>query len=168
MKNQRGFSLVEIMVVVGIIGALVAMSAGSFTGFIQGSNYKTQKATLLEALTRARNMANSRDECVRVTIDGQLIHVVSFSSLPSPTCSPLGPQSVSLSDFVIAPGYVVSDFTPKVGATTSTLLFTPLGGVAAMTDYIEITIADLKGNKQGYRIYPALGQIRTLIPGAAP
>ena len=40
MKNQRGFSLIEIMVVVGIIGMLV----GVFLGPIQNARHKAKEA----------------------------------------------------------------------------------------------------------------------------
>ena len=166
MKNERGFSLVEIMVVVGIIGMIATMSAGSFTSWADTSKYKTQKGLLLDALTRARNMANSRDECVRVTIDGQLVHVIGYSSVAG-TCATLGPQTIALTDFTIAAGYTVGDFTDiSTGTTSKTIVFDPIGGVTGATGPLEIYVSDAKGMKQGFRIYPALGQIRTLNTGS--
>ena len=157
-RSERGFSLVEIMVVVGIIGALATVSMGSFTNYTSGSNFQTQASTVFESLTRARNMANSRDECSKLTIDGQLIHVQGYASGPNANCSPVGSPSIALPDFVIKNGFTVGSFS----SGDTTIMFNPMGGVVDAENPFDVYITDPKGARKGFKIYPALGQIRTL------
>lgn len=158
INRVRGFSLLELLTLVAIIGIIATMATASFTGWLDKSNFTDQKSILYDILTRARNMANSRNECVRVTIDAQNVHIDSFSPGPAPNCAdPLGAATISLVDASVKSGYTIETFSTGF----STVVFNSFGGLRETTA-VTIYMSDGKGQRQGFSIYPALGQIRSV------
>jgi prepilin-type N-terminal cleavage/methylation domain-containing protein len=53
-QNQRGFTLIELMIVVAVIGLLAAMAVPVFRGYIQEARLNEAKPYLLEIASRMR------------------------------------------------------------------------------------------------------------------
>ena len=65
-RRARGFSLVELMLVLTVGGILLAIAAPSFRSFMQNSRLTTQANTLVYALNLARSEAVRLDTTVEV------------------------------------------------------------------------------------------------------
>lgn len=65
--RARGFSLVELLVVVGIIGLTAAISLPSIAGYVRSNRIRTGQDLVAGALQRARNMAIMRNTQMGVT-----------------------------------------------------------------------------------------------------
>lgn len=67
-RNHRsGFTLIETMVVVAILGILATLAAPSFTQFIEGQRAKSAAADLYMALARTRSEALKRNTNVTLS-----------------------------------------------------------------------------------------------------
>jgi|GEM_PF-6199089 len=155
--NARGFSLIEIMMVVAIMGVIATMAAGSFTSWLKRETFADQKATLYEMLTRARNMANSRDECAKVTVTSQSISVQGYQQGTGANCAdPMGNPTINFQG-TIKTGYTLENFDNG----SDFIVFNSTGGLREGT-VVKIFMKDPSGVRQGFQIYPALGQIRAV------
>ena len=67
VRNNRGFSLLEIMVVVAIVGILMAVAIPSFTTFTKTARLRSASQGLYEALSIARSEALKRNASVTVS-----------------------------------------------------------------------------------------------------
>jgi type IV fimbrial biogenesis protein FimT len=61
----RGFTLIEMVVVVAILGILVGLGASSYSAWIANSRIRTAAETLASGLSAARNEAIKRNRLVR-------------------------------------------------------------------------------------------------------
>jgi prepilin-type N-terminal cleavage/methylation domain-containing protein len=68
-QRQRAFTLVELMLVIGLVGALIALAAPSFKRMIDLNRLRGINATLITDLQYARSEAASRNDYVYVLFD---------------------------------------------------------------------------------------------------
>jgi type IV fimbrial biogenesis protein FimT len=76
MDGNRGFSLVELMVVVAIVGVLVAISVPNFVDWIRNARYKAAANLALMTLRQAKGQAINLNQRVKVEFDLETSAVV--------------------------------------------------------------------------------------------
>ncbi len=74
--KQKGFSLIEMMVVVAIVGIVASISLPSYQNWIQNSRIKTATESILNGLQKAKAEAIRRNALVRFTLaaDGSWLY----------------------------------------------------------------------------------------------
>ncbi len=65
--NRRGFTLVELMVIVLLFGALITISIPSFQGYLTSNRLDTTADQMAADLSLARSMAISNGQIIRLT-----------------------------------------------------------------------------------------------------
>jgi type IV fimbrial biogenesis protein FimT len=71
MKRARGFSIIEVLIVIVIIGILVAAAIPSFTIWIQNTQIRTGAEALINGMQTAKNEAVRRNRCIQILIENQ-------------------------------------------------------------------------------------------------
>jgi len=67
VSSERGFTIIEVLVVIMIMGVLLAIAAPSFRMFTASQKVKTASFDLYAALVFARSEAIKRRKCISVT-----------------------------------------------------------------------------------------------------
>lgn len=70
-RRPSGFSIIEVMVVVGIVGILIAAAVPSFTIWIQNTQIRTAGESIINGLQTARNEAVRRNACMQLEMKGK-------------------------------------------------------------------------------------------------
>lgn len=157
IKNSKGFTLIEIMMVVAIVGVLSAIAVPNYGRWVKSQNFKNDKNSVYEALMRARLMASSRKECVKVeVVTANQLTVTSVAADAAFTCAdPLSATAlVTLPVFELAATTTLSQFS----SGAATLVFRPTGGTREAGP-VTLTATSPDGAGE-WTIYPAIGQIR--------
>jgi prepilin-type N-terminal cleavage/methylation domain-containing protein len=98
--KQRGFTLIEVMIVVAIFALIVLVAAPLSGGWIRESDLVTAEAQLTEAIGRAkaaalRNGRAATDENPVAAVcrsDSNLLTVIEGTAAAAPSCAPTGNQ----------------------------------------------------------------------------
>jgi type II secretion system protein H len=141
MNNKRGFTLVEILVVIAIMGILMAIAIPAVTTWRENDRNKQVARDILAGLRQARSMAISQGEQIAVifdpgtktlSYDGTIIktfpdHIVLESSKNSG--QPIDPYAWSATekiDTVFMPQGFCTDFlNARVNGNDRLTVFTP-------------------------------------------
>ena len=111
MLHQRGFTIIEILLVVVIMGILGMIAAPSFVSFTSGQKVKTASFDLYAALMFARSEAIKRRKCISVIpttgsdwTTGWKVQEVAdaVTCVPVPATDPVVRSQDSLSGVVMA------------------------------------------------------------------
>lgn len=128
---QRGFTLIELMITLAVMGVLVTLAAPSFYDFILMQRLKAASQQLVTDLQFARSEAASRNQLVRVQ----------FSAGPSGTCYVLftGPadNSCNCRNAVWAP---VSAVCPANAVEIRTVVHRTESRIEVLADQQQIRI----------------------------
>ncbi|MBK8971954.1 MAG: prepilin-type N-terminal cleavage/methylation domain-containing protein [Hahellaceae bacterium] len=134
MQHKRGFTLIELMVVVAVIGILAAIAYPAYTNNVRKSNRAEAKAAIMEAAARqeklfAQSFSYARD-------------MTSLGYSANPFVTDNGKYSVAVTN--------PSSAASPAAATTFTLTATALGAQTDDScDGFSITHIGTKGVSEG-------------------
>lgn len=171
----KGFSLVELMVVVAVIGFLLATGLPSFNTWIQNSKIRGAAEAVLSGLQSARSEAIRRNARVTFTLlpaGGTLLWTVGCSTV-TPTCpAVIQTQPLSEGSLLTSGGALVVSF--DAGADTQVIFdsFGRANNLAAVTAW---NVSSSTGDRPLRLIVDVGGSSRvcdpylaTSIPGGCP
>lgn len=122
-KSHRGFTIIEVMIALVVLGVLVGLGAPSFFGFLQNQQIRAATEATLNGLQLARAEAVRRNLAVQIVLSPPASGwAVSESASGTAIQSRVSKESTA---------NAVVTTTP---ALSTTVTFTPLGGVTANAD----------------------------------
>ena len=132
--KDSGFSLMELMVVVMLMGALLAIVAPSVFRYVQSSKALGASNTLVADLRYGRSLANTQRKSYQILFSGSSYTLCSVSPATTITRRTL-PRGVTCSSSGTATFYAYGLTTPITvrmiaGRDTSTVVLSLSGGVS--------------------------------------
>ena len=79
-RKHRGFSLVEMMVVIGVFGLLTALSLPAFSRYVRSNRVSTSVSRFAADLQMARSRAIANGRVIRVATTGNTYRITDISS----------------------------------------------------------------------------------------
>lgn len=137
MNGNKGFSLVELMVVIAIVGILVAVSVPNFIEWTRNARYKEAANLSLMTLRRAKGQAINLNQRVKVEFNLET-HTVIMNVVGGPVIS-----SLKILDGVGIKGG--TDCATTIGKVSFT--FNPMG--SSSSGYVCIFDGPIKKYKIG-------------------
>ena len=155
VRSAQGFSLVELLIVVALIGVLASIAIGVTPGIITSTKGQGGASQVSAALRRARETAISRRRNVRVTFQGTNQVVLEQINVPGPGTTPL--ETITLEGRVEYTRFGAIGDTPELFGNTAAV---QLGGALPVMFTSEGMFTDANGD-------PTNATVRLGIPGRA-
>lgn len=139
--NEAGFSLMELIVVIGIIAIIMTASAPFFISFLRTSALRTGAEEMVTVLHRARHLAIRDNTSMCVTNDGTRVQyrIATFA-----TCNAMAPVWTG-------PGTDAAGFIRLVNNITVTsgqnAVFTYIGTADPLAGTVTYTVTNPQDNR---------------------
>ncbi|MGB4811547.1 MAG: GspH/FimT family pseudopilin [Methylophilaceae bacterium] len=146
--KQRGFSLIELMVTLSVLGVILAIAIPSFQAMIKNSNIRNAAESVSNGLSKARAEAVGRNMQVDFVLSSDSAWVVRQASDSAVIESKPGREG--------SPDVTVSAVDASNNPAT-TVSFTALGGTAAGSFPIDHVDFSTTGGNISLRVLVGLG-----------
>lgn len=134
VNRGRGFSLIEVMIVLAILGILISIAAPAFSEWVASQRVRDTATDLHSSLMRARSEAISRGTSVTITAVGGNLANGWYIADPNPTYNPdLANPTVFIEQHGAVPNATIS------GATN--ISYTNVGRLSGVAIGIKVAIA---------------------------
>lgn len=129
---HKGFTIMEVLVIVGLIAIIALFTSGIDTGAITRSNANSEANTLIELLTRARSLAlnNVNENQHGVYVDASSFILFEGDSYATAVSTQATPRNSLISHT----GDTEIVFTRLAGSTTPASMTLSANGVSATID----------------------------------
>jgi prepilin-type N-terminal cleavage/methylation domain-containing protein len=170
-RSQKGFTLVELLVAIAILGILVTLAAPSFNSFIDKYRAKRAADTISAFLINTKSEAIKRNTTVRAVFNtAGATWCAGMTTKPTCDCTVANSCQFFQSDGITLDGAerVVrgSDYRGiLLTATASTFAFTPQRGRSNVAGNAEVTSAN--GLKVRVVVKNTTGRIRLCSPSGS-
>lgn len=144
-SNEAGFTLIEVMIVAVIIGAVAALAVPSFQNAYERQTFRSGYQEMLAQLKKARSSAISTKQPHGVYFDQETMSVTLFvnSSDPSTNIYDGGDSVLSVDTLPDVFSYLYAD------VENSAIVFRP-NGSAQLTGYCSISLAGESDRMMAY------------------
>lgn len=163
----RGFTLIELMVVVALVAIILALAAPSFTGTLARKRLEGVASELSTDIQYARSEAAHRNTAVGIVFDTNCYTVYVLGTTNATGCGALGTGGSSLKNVQIGGGTSLA-FAPAVAGAF--IAFDPVRGMAvdAATGANDlsgsVTLTNSAGNWQIRALVTKVGRTKLCSP----
>lgn len=168
LATRHGFTLVELLVVIGILAILVSLAAPSFADFLQRQRLQGHASEMTTNIQYARSEAVARNRSTRIsfaTDTGGTCYLLHTGAAADCTCSSNGTAQCSNTAAVVLKSVSLTTASGvAVSANVTTMLFDQVRGTASPAGSINFT--DNTGNTIRH-IVNIMGRTRTCSPDGA-
>ena len=151
VSNERGFSLTELIVVIGMIGLLSLLAVPSLLTYWQSSSLTAGAEQLASVLNRARQLAISRNSSVCVERNGTAVRLRPTTATPADCTS-----AVWTGVGTDSAGLIQIASSLQVSAASASVIFTNAGGASTTGTY---TLTDPKTNRSRTVVVSTSGRV---------
>jgi len=166
--SARGFTLIELMIVVAVTGVVMTSAVPSFSGLIDTRRIDGVATQMASDLQFARAEAVSRNQAVRVSFrqdaGSAACYIVHTGSADQCRCGGSGPAHCEGDAQAIKTVTLDTEQRVSLRANVGSVLFDPVHGTASPAATLRITGA------QGRAVHHAvniMGRVRSCSPQAA-
>lgn len=154
---KAGFTLVELMIVVGIVGIMASITGPNLSRYVQSTRNKAELRKVGNAITHARNKARAGFHCVIVTVNASSIVVDEKEDITgdSTICTGTSAYTRTFS-------YRADYLQAMTGFSSGNpIVFNERGGVDGTVNPTSMTVTSKDGIwKKTITVWPALGTVR--------
>ncbi|MFT5697351.1 MAG: prepilin-type N-terminal cleavage/methylation domain-containing protein [Desulforhopalus sp.] len=139
MKGQQGFTLIELVVVIGVIGILLAVVTLNFSRLNEKYSMETEIKDLYSILMRTRDTARKINTPQLVTIAANAVQIGADANQDGAFDAGANITTVNMGRFTLAP---VGNFTfdrRGLASVTQTIQITGTGAISPAMNCIDIT-----------------------------